>query len=80
VIVTVKLFATFRDFLPEPAAQCTLGLDVDSHATVRNVLTRLGVPDDLPRIVLINGHYAAEDCHLDRGDVVSIFPPLIGGR
>jgi molybdopterin converting factor small subunit len=80
VNITVKLFATFRDFLPEPAAHCTLGMDVEAHATVRNILTKLGVPDDLARIVLINGHYAAEDCRLCRGDVVSIFPPLIGGR
>jgi molybdopterin converting factor small subunit len=80
VNVTVKLFATFRDFLPTPAAQCTLSIDLDSRATVRHVLARLGIPDDLPRIVLINGHYAAQDRRLDRGDVVSIFPPLIGGR
>jgi molybdopterin converting factor small subunit len=40
----------------------------------------LGVPDDLPKIVLVNGQYASENSLLTDGDIVSVFPPLIGGR
>jgi molybdopterin converting factor small subunit len=80
VKVTVKLLATFRDFLPQPAGQSALGMDIAADETIQDLLKTLGVPDDLPRIVLINGHYAAEDSRLCAGDVVSLFPPLIGGR
>lgn len=77
--ITVRLFATFRDFLPQHAIRSTLHLDVEEHKSVGAVLKVLHVPDDLPRIVLINGLHAAEDSPLTAGDVVSVFPPLIGG-
>jgi sulfur-carrier protein len=80
VNITVRLFATFRDFLPPHALRSALRLEVEEHQRVDAVLKALHVPDDLPRIVLINGLHAAEDSRLTDGDVVSIFPPLIGGR
>jgi molybdopterin synthase sulfur carrier subunit len=80
VTVTVRLFATFRDFLPQASARSALRLDVEGHETIQVLLQALSVPDDLPRIVLVNGYYASEDSLLTDGDVVSVFPPLIGGR
>ena len=53
---------------------------MDEHATIQALLKALCVPDDLPRIILVNGLYTAEDSLLSDGDVVSVFPPLIGGR
>jgi molybdopterin converting factor small subunit len=55
-------------------------MDVDEHETIQVLLQALSVPDDLPRIILVNGLYASEDSLLTDGDVVSVFPPLIGGR
>jgi sulfur-carrier protein len=78
--VTLRLMATFRDFLPEPAARSALSIDVDKQETVQGLLKMLEVPDDLPRIILVNGQYATEDSLLNDGDIVSVFPPLIGGR
>jgi molybdopterin converting factor small subunit len=56
-----------------------LQMDVHEHATVQALMQVLGVPNDLPRIVLVNGQHAGEDRLLTDGDVVSVFPPLIGG-
>ena len=78
--VTVRLFATFRDFLPQHAVRSSLRIEVDERESVQGLLNALCVPDDLPRIVLINGLYASEDSLLADGDVVSVFPPLVGGR
>lgn len=78
--VTVRLFATFRDMSPKQAARSSLGIDVDEHETVQGLLKRLSLPDELPRIILVNGLFTPEDSHLREGDVVSIFPPLIGGQ
>jgi molybdopterin synthase sulfur carrier subunit len=80
VKVTVKLFATFRDFLPRHAVRSGLGMDVAAHGTVRGLIKALSLPEELPRIILVNGQYASEDSLLNDGDTVSIFPPLIGGR
>lgn len=78
--VTLKLFATFRDFLPRHAIRSGLQMDVHEHDTVQVLMQALGVPDDLPRIVLVNGQHATENSFLTDGDIVSVFPPLIGGR
>ena len=43
------------------------------------LLRRLGIPDDVPRVVLVNGHDADDDRPLQPDDVVSAFPPLAGG-
>jgi sulfur-carrier protein len=80
VTVTVRLFATFRDVLPQHAMRVGVPVDVHEHDTVQALLKALGVPDELPRIVLVNGQHASEDTLLMDGDVVSVFPPLIGGR
>jgi molybdopterin synthase sulfur carrier subunit len=80
VTVTVRLFATFRDFLPQHAMQSGLQMDVHEHDTVQALMQALGVPDDLPKIILVNGQHASERSLLSDGDIVSVFPPLIGGR
>lgn len=77
--VTVRLFATFRDFSPTPAVPGPLSIDIDAHEQVRGLLCALHLPDELPRIILVNGLFSMEDRELREGDVVSIFPPLIGG-
>ncbi len=78
--VTVKLFATFRDLSPKQAARSSLGIDVPEHETVQGLIKTLSLPDELPRIVLVNGVFTSEDSHLHEGDIISIFPPLIGGQ
>jgi sulfur-carrier protein len=80
VTVTVRLFATFRDFLPQHAMRSGLQMDVHDHDTVQALMKALGVPDDLPKIILVNGQHASENSLLTDGDIVSVFPPLIGGR
>jgi molybdopterin converting factor small subunit len=80
VNVTVRLFATLRDFLPQHAVGFALSVQVEAHEPVRALLRGLGVPDDLPRFILVNGQHASEDSLLTEGDVVSVFPPLVGGR
>jgi molybdopterin converting factor small subunit len=80
VKVTVRLFATFRDFLPQHAVRSSLCIEVDERESVQGLLNALSVPDDLPKIVLINGLYASEESLLTDGDVVSVFPPLVGGQ
>jgi molybdopterin synthase sulfur carrier subunit len=78
--VTVRLFATFRDCSPKQPAQWSFGVDVDEHETVQELIKTLSLPEELPRIILVNGIFTSENSHLHEGDIISIFPPLIGGK
>jgi len=48
--------------------------------TVGQVIDTLGIPKDHPNMVLVNGNHAEESAPLEDGDVLSVFPPLAGGR
>lgn len=77
--VEVELFATLAAYLPPGAATGRAVLDVADGSTVQDVALALGIPETVPRIVLVNGHDAEEDRRLRSGDVLSLFPPLAGG-
>ena len=51
-------------------------MDVGERDTVQALMQALAVPDDLPRIVLINGQHATETSVLTDGDIVSVFPTI----
>jgi molybdopterin converting factor small subunit len=46
---------------------------------VEDVARRLGIPDDLARVVLVNGRDGEPGARLAANDVITIFPPLAGG-
>ncbi len=73
MVVTVKLFATFRDgrFEKEPR-DCPPGTTIDS------ILKDLRIPIDLVGVLMVNNRHAFPDRVLQPGDVLAIFP-LVGG-
>ncbi len=77
--VEVKLFATMKEFLPGRGDYGATFFEFDEGATVATLLDRLKIPIDMPKIVLINGQASKPERELRDGDVVSIFPPLVGG-
>jgi molybdopterin synthase sulfur carrier subunit len=79
VKVEVRLFATFAAFLPPGSAGST-ALDIPDGSTLAELAARLGIPPALPRVALVNGEDAVPERRLVPGDVVTVFPPLAGGR
>jgi len=80
LIVEVRLFATFTSYLPpRDRAIGVTALDVSAGATVDDVAVRLGIPDAMARVALVNGEDAGPERRLSAGDVVTLFPPLMGG-
>ncbi|MBW1973208.1 MAG: MoaD/ThiS family protein [Deltaproteobacteria bacterium] len=77
--ITVKLFATLRKYLPEGSDRFSCHLQLDSDVKVLDVIKKLGIPEDMPKIILINGIHAKIDQKLKNGDLVAIFPPVAGG-
>jgi sulfur carrier protein ThiS len=73
MIVTIKLFATFRigRFGEEKR-------EYSPATTVGDILKELNLPIDEIGATLINHKHVEEDQSLQDGDVLSIFP-LVGG-
>jgi molybdopterin converting factor small subunit len=79
VKIEVRLFANLAAHLPSGTRGDAATLDVPDAATVADVIRRLQIPEELPRLVLVNGREADSDAALVAGDVVTLYPPLAGG-
>jgi molybdopterin synthase sulfur carrier subunit len=77
--IEVKLFATLRDYLPKGSGRFSCKMEIDDHSRVQDILSKLNLPEDIPKIILINGTHGKKDQRLKDGDILSIFPPVAGG-
>jgi molybdopterin converting factor small subunit len=77
--VKVKLFATLRDFLPENSDGKSCQMEIDASTTIEQIITQLKIPEEIPKIILVNGRNGSVDQTLNEGDELSIFPPVAGG-
>jgi sulfur carrier protein ThiS len=77
--VEVEAFATLARFLPPPASGGRAGLDVPDDSTVADLTRRLGIPPETALLALVNGRDARPEDRLSGDDVVTLFPPLVGG-
>lgn len=76
--ITIRLFSVLQRYLAgEPRGRAALSLP--EGATVQQVLDRLGVPQDIPKIILVNGAQTGLDHILRDGDELTVFPPIAGG-
>jgi molybdopterin converting factor small subunit len=79
VRIEVRLFANLIAFLPPHGREGVGEVEMPDGSTVSDVTRQLGIPPDLARVVLVNGHDAGSEARLASRDVVTIFPPLAGG-
>jgi molybdopterin converting factor small subunit len=75
--ITLKLYTVLREYLPEDLKDNILS--IPDNSKVVDVLNMLKIPDDLPRIILINGAQKKPESELSDGDELSMFPPISGG-
>jgi sulfur carrier protein len=72
--ITVKLFATLRDFGPEIEEK-----SVPENSNVESVVNSLKLPEDIPLLTIVNGVHTDPKEMLKEGDVLALFPPVGGG-
>ncbi len=77
--IEVKLFATLRDYLPKGSGRFSCKMEIDGQMRVQEILAKLNIPEEIPKIILINGIHGKKEQILKEGDVLSIFPPVAGG-
>ena len=78
--VQVKLFATLRDYLPKDSDGKSCKMEIEDTTTIEQIMAQLRLPEDIPKIILVNGLQGSADQTLKPGDVLSIFPPVAGGQ
>jgi sulfur carrier protein ThiS len=79
VRVEVRAFATLAAFVPSRSRDGAAFLDLPDDGTVRDLVRALGVPDEMAVVALVNGAVAEIDRPLESEDIVTLFPPLVGG-
>jgi molybdopterin converting factor small subunit len=77
--VQIALYAGLSKFLPAGAENRKATIDVSEGSSVREIIARLGIPDDHPHILLVNGRQARPETVLQDGETLAVFPPLAGG-
>ena len=82
--IKVRLFANLRAKLPARHNGQEAEVEVPDGATPQMVIAQLEIPPELAHLVMVNGfHLLKEDIRerqLLPGEVLSIFPPIAGGR
>ena len=81
--ITLTLRGSLAEYLPPGRGRRERPLEVADGATIRAVLTRLAVPDELVHLVLLNGVNVPprdlESTVLRPQDSLAVWPPLSGG-
>ena len=87
--ITVRLFATLVNFVPEAiAAQYPQGIragqsfemELREGSTLADLVAHLALPSDQTKVAFVNARARALDYRLEAGDEVGIFPPIGGGQ
>lgn len=82
--ITLKLFASLTDYLPDHAKYTNcVDLEVAPGVTVSQVVGQQRLPEKSVHLVLVNGHYIAPEERaakvLQEQDVLAVWPPIAGG-
>ncbi len=82
--VTLKLYASLSDYLPDEAKRTNeWPMDVPEGTTVGAMIARHQLPERLVHLVLVNGHFIPPGSRATRvlfaDDVLAIWPPVAGG-
>ena len=73
--ITIKLFASLSKFTPDSADK----YPISSGTRIRDIINRLGIPEDKAKLIFINGVKVDLDSSLNGGERIGIFPPVGGG-
>ena len=80
--VTLKMFSSLMEYLPDGLDDNTLELTVDDKQTPYQILDRYKVPRNEVQMMMLNGVFLPEenrDQPLADGDSLSIWPTIQGG-
>ncbi len=74
--VQVQLYAALREYVGRAPS---VGVEIATGQTIRQVLEQLHVPPEEARIVFVDARAAGLDDALQGGEQVGVFPAIGGG-
>jgi sulfur carrier protein ThiS len=77
--IELKLFHTLRKLLPHANDDFTHRLSVPVEKTIEEILKIIGVPEETPVVIFLNGKHVGKDITFSQDDVLSIMLPAGGG-
>jgi len=77
--VEVRLYAGMRAYAPHLSISQSLTIEVPEGASGQDLVHVLGIPDEVPKILVINGRKEDLRHLLKEGDRIGIFSPVGGG-
>ena len=75
--IRVELQAYLSQYSPNGAEG--FDLEVPQGATVDNIVRRLGIPEEMTSVIVINAENGEPETVLNEGDKLTLIPPLAGG-
>ncbi len=75
--VQVELQAYLTRYSPH--GHSIVEVELPEGATVDHLLRRLGIPDDMAQVIIVNNENSGFERPLQDGDQVILIPPLAGG-
>ena len=73
--IELKLFVTLAKYLPSKSE----AYDLPEGTTINQLITDLGIPNDIVKLIFINGKKQNPDYRILHKDRVGLFPPVGGG-
>ncbi len=78
--IEIRLLTQLKPYLPNPdIAGDTQIIDLKNDATIKDVMMELGIPLDMPKVIMLNEKQGNLDDDLKEGDRITVFPPVGGG-
>ena len=77
--VELNLYASIKRYLPEKSSGNSSIVEVEEGTRVRELIVRMGIAPEAPKVIFLNGVHAQGDEVLKDGDRVGAFPPVAGG-
>jgi len=75
--IRVELQTYLARYAPDGAQ--AFELEVPQGATVRSIIRRLDIPEEMAGVIVVNGQSEELETALNVGDRVTLIPPLSGG-
>lgn len=81
--VTFKLYATLMQYLPAGTQGHAVEMEVDSSATIEQLIGQFNITDEMAYLVMLNGIYIQPEDRavkqLSEQDTLAIWPKVAGG-
>jgi len=77
--ITVEFFGSFAQSFSLKRGNHSFKVELKRGDSLSNLLQKLNFSNDVSKVILINGRPFPGDELLHEGDIVSIFPRIVGG-